>query len=240
MLASRLLFGVCYPRRTHCSNDQADGDERWRNLRELANLSASLAPESLLDFLDRAALMQDQDLLLANAASANTPNTSSASSAATAARNDVQLMTIHASKGLEFDTVFIVGAEEDLLPHFHSVGNNDNDNNAAAAGVILADDDDDNDDDDCYAQDGGHVGASETFGAGLSVVVDLDEQIDEERRLLFVAMTRAKRRLFICHSDERMVWGAFIERVVFVCHCRYEGKPRPVCEPRLVQRVTVP
>jgi len=65
--------------------------------------------------------------------------------------NAVKLMTAHASKGLEFNTVFIIGAEEGSFPH----------SNAIATG--------------------------------------LDEDIEEERRLFYVAMTRAQKLLYITH-----------------------------------------
>lgn len=71
----------------------------------------------------------------------------------------VHLMTIHNGKGLEYDTVFIVGLEEELFPHSRSVESS------------------------------------------------LD--VEEERRLCYVGMTRAKERLFLSHVIERFVWGAF-------------------------------
>ncbi len=66
--------------------------------------------------------------------------------------NAVKLMTAHSSKGLEFDTVFIIGAEEGVFPHANSL--NENTKNA----------------------------------------------IEEERRLFYVAMTRAKRKLYITRA----------------------------------------
>lgn len=69
----------------------------------------------------------------------------------------LKLMTLHNSKGLEFDTVFLVGLEEDLLPHINS-----RDDEAA---------------------------------------------LEEERRLCYVGMTRAKRRLTLTHAVYRFVWG---------------------------------
>ncbi len=68
----------------------------------------------------------------------------------------VRLMTIHASKWLEFEYVFVVGCEEGNFP-----GNNS--------------------------------------------VLDLDE-LEEERRLMYVAITRAKDHLFLSHVDSRMIW----------------------------------
>ena len=69
--------------------------------------------------------------------------------------NAVKFMTAHASKGLEFDTVFVVGAEEGTFPHA----------NALQAGT--------------------------------------DDAIEEERRLFYVAMTRAKSKLYITHSRQK-------------------------------------
>lgn len=66
--------------------------------------------------------------------------------------NSITLMTMHGAKGLEFDTVFIIGANEDVIPYKKAESN---------------------------------------------------EEIEEERRLFYVAMTRAKRRLIISYSKER-------------------------------------
>lgn len=69
----------------------------------------------------------------------------------------VKMMTLHNSKGLEFNTVFLVGLEEDLLPHINS---------------------------------------KDDFSA-----------IEEERRLCYVGMTRAKKQLYITYSIYRYMWG---------------------------------
>ncbi|MDQ0273348.1 ATP-dependent helicase [Cytobacillus purgationiresistens] len=74
----------------------------------------------------------------------------------------VRLMTIHASKGLEFKTVFVIGATEGILPH------------AAALESSKREDTDQND----------------------------QSAIEEERRLAYVAVTRAKEELYI--SSPRM------------------------------------
>ena len=73
----------------------------------------------------------------------------------------VTLMTLHASKGLEFPVVFMAGLEEELMPH----------------ALALAD------------------GADEEAGA------------EEERRLMYVGMTRAKERLILTHARTRMHFG---------------------------------
>jgi DNA helicase II / ATP-dependent DNA helicase PcrA len=76
---------------------------------------------------------------------------------AQAGQDAVQLMTVHASKGLEFDCVFITGMEEGLFPHENSMS----DRNA----------------------------------------------LEEERRLMYVAITRARKRLYLSHSQTRMLHG---------------------------------
>lgn len=69
----------------------------------------------------------------------------------------VKLMTLHNSKGLEFDLVFLVGLEEDLFPHVNAK--------------------------------------------------DDPKAIEEERRLCYVGMTRAKRQLYLCSTTYRYMWG---------------------------------
>ncbi len=76
---------------------------------------------------------------------------------AQAGQDAIQLMTVHASKGLEFDCVFIGGMEEGLFPHENSL--------------------------------------SDTGG------------LEEERRLMYVAITRARKRLYLSHSQTRMLHG---------------------------------
>jgi superfamily I DNA/RNA helicase len=74
----------------------------------------------------------------------------------------VSLMTMHASKGLEFPVVFITGCEESLIPH-RKPGSEEND-------------------------------------------------IREERRLFYVAMTRAMERLYLTRAKKRRVNGAWVDR----------------------------
>jgi len=69
----------------------------------------------------------------------------------------VKLMTLHNSKGLEFELVFLVGLEEDLFPHVNSKDN--------------------------------------------------FEAVEEERRLCYVGMTRARRHLYLCSTIYRFMWG---------------------------------
>ncbi|WP_101723145.1 ATP-dependent helicase [Eggerthella timonensis] len=69
----------------------------------------------------------------------------------------VTMMTVHSSKGLEFDCVFVAGMEETLFPHMNSVGD--------AAGI------------------------------------------EEERRLAYVAITRARKKLFLTCAYARQIFG---------------------------------
>ncbi|HSD66204.1 MAG TPA: 3'-5' exonuclease, partial [Vicinamibacteria bacterium] len=89
--------------------DSLESQERLENLAELlgaaVDYEAREEAPSLAGFLDRAALLSETDRL----------------------RDDVPvlLMTLHAAKGLEFESVFLVGLEEGLLPHSRSLGGDD-------------------------------------------------------------------------------------------------------------------
>jgi len=76
---------------------------------------------------------------------------------ASASDDALQLMTVHAAKGLEFDHVFLGGLEEGLFPHENSMND--------FAGV------------------------------------------EEERRLMYVAITRARKRLYLSYAAQRMLHG---------------------------------
>ena len=76
---------------------------------------------------------------------------------ASTGQDAVQLMTVHASKGLEFDVVFITGLEEGLFPNERALADFDG--------------------------------------------------LEEERRLMYVAITRARKRLYLTHSQTRMLHG---------------------------------
>ncbi|MBF0714241.1 UvrD-helicase domain-containing protein, partial [Gemella sp. GH3] len=75
--------------------------------------------------------------------------------------NAVTLSTIHASKGLEYEVVFIIGLEENIFPSMRDID---------------------------------------------SLEDELDK-LEEERRLAYVAVTRAKERLFLSHTNRRMQFG---------------------------------
>jgi DNA helicase-2/ATP-dependent DNA helicase PcrA len=119
-----------------------DGAERWENILELRTVAQQykdLSPrESLAAFLESVALVSDVD-------------------GYDASLDRVTLITLHQAKGLEFPVVFIVGAEEKLLPHVRSI--------------------------------------------------DDPDQLEEERRLFYVGITRAKQRLYILHAFRRTFMG---------------------------------
>jgi DNA helicase-2/ATP-dependent DNA helicase PcrA len=108
--------------------------EHWENVLELRRLTTEYEERSLAEFLENVALISDQDTL---AEGQNVPT----------------LLTLHAAKGLEFGTVFIVGLDDGILPHTRSF--------------------------------------------------DEPEEMDEERRLFYVGITRAKDRLYLVRSNRR-------------------------------------
>jgi len=119
-----------------------DGADRLENLNELVNAAALFSEESEENTLDA---------FLAHAA------LEAGEHQAGVGQDALQLMTVHAAKGLEFHTVFITGLEESLFPHEQS--------------------------------------AQEENG------------LEEERRLMYVAITRARRRLYLTHAQSRMLHG---------------------------------
>ena len=125
------------------TTDKAGGAERLENIRELGVLAGRYdgapVPEGLQSFLESAALASDQDELKETT-------------------NAVRLMTVHASKGLEFPYVFITGLEEGLFP---------------------------------YLREG-----------------EEPEDKEEERRLMYVAVTRAQKKVFLSFAGARSVFGS--------------------------------
>jgi DNA helicase-2/ATP-dependent DNA helicase PcrA len=119
--------------------------DRLENARELVSLTIRYddrkGSEALQDFLEETSLQSDQDN-------------------DTKEKNGVRLMTVHASKGLEFDQVFVVGLEQDLFPH-KRIGNNK----------------------------------------------QTKEEEEEERRLFYVAVTRARKHLYLTYTELRTIFG---------------------------------
>ena len=121
---------------------EREGSERLENLNELINAATSFVHEaeddSLAEFLAHASLEAGEHQ-------------------AGTGQDALQLMTVHAAKGLEFHSVFLSGLEESLFPHENSL----NENNG----------------------------------------------VEEERRLMYVAMTRARRRLYLSFAQSRLLHG---------------------------------
>ncbi len=107
---------------------------RQENIEQL--IYAASKHETLLDYLEEAALVRE------DTEEADDQN------------GGVNLMTIHAAKGLEFSTVFVVACEEQLFPHWRSLGS--------------------------------------------------EFALQEERRLMYVAITRAEKNLYLSSSSYRM------------------------------------
>ncbi|MBC2730314.1 UvrD-helicase domain-containing protein [Thiobacillus sp.] len=136
-----------------------DGADRLENLNELINAAALFseeggladAPEAIPDGSVPTETPSELDRFLAHAA------LEAGEHQAGAGHDALQLMTVHAAKGLEFHAVFITGLEESLFPHEQS--------------------------------------AHEENG------------LEEERRLMYVAITRARRRLYLSHAQSRMLHG---------------------------------
>lgn len=124
----------------------AEEEEKLENMRELASVARTyddLPPgEGVEALLANAALATDQDELAED-------------------KDAVRLMTVHASKGLEFDCVFIAGLEQNLFPHER-------------------------------------MGEDELTQA----------EEEEERRLFYVALTRARKKIFLSWSQIRTVYGS--------------------------------
>jgi DNA helicase II / ATP-dependent DNA helicase PcrA len=123
-------------------NGTPEGEDRWANTQELLSVTAQHdtlpPPEGTNVFLEESALLSDADLVDKSA-------------------DAVHIMTIHAAKGLEFDTVFIAGLEEGIFPH--------------------------------------------------SLSKEDPAQMEEERRLCYVALTRAKTHLYVSTAQTRTLYG---------------------------------
>ncbi|MDP3087187.1 MAG: UvrD-helicase domain-containing protein [Methylotenera sp.] len=136
----------------HYENDK-EGEDRIENLKELVTAAVSFTNQ---DFGNHNNVdgETEQDLLTQFLSHASLE---AGEHQADVGREALQLMTVHASKGLEFKAVFISGLEEGLCPHEQSLLEN----------------------------------------AGL----------EEERRLMYVAVTRARQRLYLSHAQSRMLHG---------------------------------
>jgi len=143
---------------------EREGADRIENLQELVNAAESFVTQEGFG-REAVALPVDGQMINPDTGETLSPLAAflthaaleSGDNQAQAGQDAIQLMTVHASKGLEFDCVFITGMEEGLFPHENSMNDFDG--------------------------------------------------LEEERRLMYVAITRARRRLYLSHSQTRMLHG---------------------------------
>lgn len=149
---------------------EKEGADRIENLNELVTAAAVFASEDGMEGLPAGEIVvremvisEDNDMapvtdgLSPLSAFLSHASLEAGDNQAQAGQDAVQLMTIHAAKGLEFDAVFLTGLEEGLFPHENSI-------------------------------------------------LDPDG-LEEERRLMYVAITRARKRLYMSLSQSRMLHG---------------------------------
>jgi DNA helicase-2/ATP-dependent DNA helicase PcrA len=122
----------------YLSDGTPQAESRIENVKELASVANEYAEQGMDVFLEEVALVSDIDQ-------------------ADLGGNAVTLMSLHASKGLEFPVVFMVGMEETVFPHSRAL----------------------------YDQ----------------------FEMEEERRLCYVGMTRAREELYMIYASSRMLYG---------------------------------
>jgi DNA helicase-2/ATP-dependent DNA helicase PcrA len=116
-----------------------EAEGRLENLAELIGFAGEF--QDVNTFLEQVSLVADTDELPADADDTN-----------------VILMTLHAAKGLEFPSVFLIGMEDGVFPHLRSLGD--------------------------------------------------PAELEEERRLAYVGITRARQRLYLINAWSRMLYGS--------------------------------
>ena len=116
-----------------------EAEGRLENLAELVGSAKEF--DDVTEFLEQVSLVADTEEV-----EADVDDTS------------VTLMTLHAAKGLEFPSVFMIGMEDGVFPHIRSLGE--------------------------------------------------PAELEEERRLCYVGITRARQRLYLTHAWSRMLYGA--------------------------------
>ena len=164
--------------KAHYENDK-DGEDRLENLAELITAAVAFTNQ---DFGNHNNVDGDepQDLMTQFLTHASLE---AGDHQATIGYDALQLMTVHAAKGLEFKAVFISGLEEGLCPHENSLSENNG--------------------------------------------------LEEERRLMYVAVTRARQRLYLSHAQSRMLHGQvrygipsrFLDEIPEVLLKRLNSKP---------------
>src|SRR5579871_1147031 len=141
-----IITATDYQQYLNKTYDTQEAEERWDNVQELMNAVHHQTTANTVElFLHDVALMQEKK------------------KADDAESDPVLLMTLHAAKGLEFNTIIIAGLEEGLLPSSRSLS----DTNA----------------------------------------------LEEERRLLYVGITRAQERLLITRTRYRYLYGKMTDQL---------------------------
>ncbi|MCL2109703.1 MAG: UvrD-helicase domain-containing protein [Oscillospiraceae bacterium] len=151
-----------------------EGEMRLQNIAELKSAAIRFCEDNpgagLSEFLEQVALVADMD---------SYDNS----------EEKVVLMTMHSAKGLEYENVFIIGAEENIFPSYRSMAEPD--------------------------------------------------ELEEERRLAYVAITRAKKKLYILSAKERLLFGhtqrnrlSRFVREIPPALMTIEAEERPVFVPR--------
>ena len=126
------------------SANQNTSIDRLANVHELRRLTYEYEEIGLEGFLENMALVSDQDTLPENVEAPT-------------------LLTLHAAKGLEFPIVFIIGLDQDILPHSRSMND--------------------------------------------------PEELAEERRWLYVGLTRAENQVYLTRADRRTTFGSTSESI---------------------------
>lgn len=139
---TKILKNIAYESYLHNTHEKEEAETKRENIKELVNgitYFEEQTQQNLDSFLEEVALLQEQ---------MNSKDNSV---------DNVRLMTLHAAKGLEFETVILTGMEEGILPSGHNLNQL--------------------------------------------------EKLEEERRLLYVGITRAKDRLLLTYAQNRYTFG---------------------------------
>jgi DNA helicase-2/ATP-dependent DNA helicase PcrA len=163
--------------------DAAEAEERLNNIGELVSAARQFEIENP-DLTTAAQQLPDYLNFVALM--------TSTSEADMDKKNAVSLMTVHSAKGLEFDHVYIAGLEEGMFPHARSLEGSGGSSN--------------NFEDLWKNQDPEKTFENEEDFVEEPKLLDSDE-LKEERRLMYVAITRARKQLHISYANRRMVNG---------------------------------
>ena len=137
---------------------EKEGADRVDNLNELVTAAAAFTQiEGYANDVTASSENEDASILTPLAGFLSHAALEAGDNQAQAGQDAVQLMTVHAAKGLEFHSVFILGLEEGLFPHENSLSDSDG--------------------------------------------------VEEERRLMYVAITRARNKLYMSLARNRMLHG---------------------------------